>query len=67
MVAALDARPAEPAVLEDPTHGYAPLSPGELHGLLATRLEGTSFRALYQQVSQRMSTLHQASDERASV
>ncbi|HEY0134693.1 MAG TPA: hypothetical protein VGB85_11450, partial [Nannocystis sp.] len=67
MVAALDARPADPAVLEDPIHGYAPLGAAELHGLLARRLEGTAFRGLYQEVSQRLGTLHQASEERASV
>lgn len=67
MVATMNARPAEPAVLEDPIQGYAPMGGDSLHGLLARRLEGTAFRTLYQEVSQQLGTLHRASDERATV
>ena len=67
MVAALAARPADHVVEDDPIHGYTPLSPAELHASLAQQLAGTTFRAQYEAVQQRLGSLHQASDERTSV
>ena len=48
-------------------HGFTPLQPAALHGLLAFMLEGTSFKEQYQEATQRLGSLRKADRERVSV
>lgn len=66
LAAAAAAAPAACEVYEHPEHGYEPLTPEQLHGLLAASLAETDFAARYQALHAARGALQGARQVRAS-
>lgn len=67
MAATVAASTVAHVVYEDPIQGYAPLGAEALPQLLAARLDGTDFVALYHEVGRRQGALRRADSERELV